>query len=144
MLGVVLGPTAQFRPMDPGPTNHCQFCAALAIFTAAKDLLGTGMQPSAGRAWKRQTNTVGGVLVGTETTAVVSVVVGRICSVVLWGQMLGRPHRSLRAVGHVDPLEQATAVRLHGLLADSELATDLLVALATYDEPQDLPLALRQ
>lgn len=66
----------------------------------------------------------------------VSVVVGR--------QVLGCPHRSLRTVGHVDALKEAAAVRLHRLLADAEFATNLLVALAANDEPQDLPLALSQ
>ena len=58
--------------------------------------------------------------------------------------MLGSPHRSLCAVGNIDPLEETTAVRFHRLLADAKLASDLLVALPANDEAQDLPLALGQ
>ena len=54
------------------------------------------------------------------------------------------PERGLRSVGHADLLEDAGEVRLHGLLADPELARDQLVRQALRDAAQHLALALAQ
>src|SRR5688572_2077264 len=54
------------------------------------------------------------------------------------------PQRSLRPVGDPDRAEDARQVRLHGLLADRELARDQLVRKAARHHPQYLALTFRE
>ncbi|KUO15021.1 hypothetical protein AQJ91_43635 [Streptomyces dysideae] len=50
----------------------------------------------------------------------------------------------LGAAVHPEPVEDATAVGLHGLLPDAQLARDLLVRLPAGEHDQDLGLTLGQ